>query len=823
MSLKSKFIHILRFSLIFILIIFCALVALYFYLPAFIASHVIPQIAQKAKLIGIEDFSCSIRRTGLTGADFGEISVGKNKDTALSIASLQIDYTPKTLYKKKIEKIIFSGVELYCGVKKGKFFLRGVDLEKIFSRQSEKSESSDSDLPISIGCIEIRKAQVIFQWEKKEYRIPFDLLLVPVTQHVIQADLTVYPESQKINLTAAIDLNKKKADINIDARSVLINRLSDFAEILVQEQLVLSGELDIKAEASLRFAPFKIISLSAESEIRNHGTAYKNIRLGKAPLQIKITGNENREWNLLLSSFSLSEPVPLQIPSVNMRLNLYDKMIKYSVNISDIKSDYKALKIPSLVLKGEFETEKQNLSFDLTASDTGITTKALNVRLPDISISGKLNKYNFDSRTTIKNADISFPLSDLKINGIQSVIPLKIPCKDSDTKSKISAGKIIWNKMDMGAVTGFIQQKSSDFIFEINNENKVIPGLKLICRGKALIPFGFKADPDKKTTSEIHLLLSRNKNSPDIDLGKFFPKAKGILVNGDLDAKIDWTFEPDRVKSSLLSSLNHGLLTYSTNPSDKEKIIAVKGISLDFSMPELSRGCSAPKQHLQFKNASFGKLNISDGIIEFQLESGNSFLIEKSSFKWCSGNVNSESLRILSGGNEYDLILYCDRLNLAKVLEQFGAGNAEGEGTVNGRIPIAFKNGEFSFHDGFLFSTPGDGGTIHITDTGMLTAGIPENTLQYAQLDLAREALKNFEYKWVKLRLNTEKEDLKLKLQFDGKPANPLPFIYKQEFGGFVRVESGTKSSNFQGISLDVNMGLPLNKILLYKDILKSF
>jgi len=452
----------------------------------------------------------------------------------------------------------------------------------------------------------------------------------------------------------------------------------------------------------------------------------------------------------------------------------------------------------------------------------------LNVRLPGVSISGKFNKshanqFYFESSTAIKNADISFPLLNLEIKGIQSVIPLKIPCKDSGTKSKISAGKIILKQMDMGAVTGFIMQKSSDFIFEIKNENKAVPGLKLTCRGESLIPFGFKADPDKKTASEIHLGFSRDKSSPDIDFEKFFPKIKGLAVNGDLDAKVDWIFEPDSVKSSLRSSLNNGFLKYGTNLSDKEKGIIVKDISLNFSMPELSRGCSAPDQQLCFKNASFGNLNISDGIIEFQMEPEKSFLIEKSSFKWCNGNVSSQSLRILPGVNEYDLILYCDRLNFAKVLEQFGAGNAEGEGTVNGRIPLIFKNREFSFQDGFLFSTPGDGGTIHITDTGMLTAGIPENTLQYAQIDLAREALKNFEYKWVKLRLNTEKEDLKLNLQFDGKPAKPLPFIYKQEFGGFIRVESGTKSSNFQGITLDVNMGLPLNKILMYKNIIKSF
>jgi len=362
MSLKRKFLNIIQFSLIFIPVIFSFL---YFYLPVFITSYIIPQLAVKAKEAGIEDLSCNIRRIGLTGADFGAISVGRQNQHALSVGSLQIDYTPKSIYQKEIDKIIFSGAELYCGVKNGKFFLRGVDIEKIFPRRTEKKESSEFPLPVSIGSLEFHNSQVIFQRDEKEYRIPFDLLLIPKIQEkdswkILQADLILYPLSQKIALKSSIDLTDKKANLILDASSVLIERFSDFAELLTQEEPVLSGELDIKAEASLKFDPFKIISLSAESEFRNHGTALKTFRLGKAPLQIKIIGKETGEWNLSAASLSLSEPFPLQIQSVKIRLNIpekkNDKIIAYDVNIYDIKSGDKSLKIPSLALRGEFET-----------------------------------------------------------------------------------------------------------------------------------------------------------------------------------------------------------------------------------------------------------------------------------------------------------------------------------------------------------------------------------------------------------------------------------------------------------------------------------
>jgi hypothetical protein len=158
---------------------------------------------------------------------------------------------------------------------------------------------------------------------------------------------------------------------------------------------------------------------------------------------------------------------------------------------------------------------------------------------------------------------------------------------------------------------------------------------------------------------------------------------------------------------------------------------------------------------------------------------------------------------------------------LADVLEQFGIASAEGSGALNGRIPLRYRDGALSFVDGFLYSTPGQGGSILLKGTEILTAGIPVDTPQYVQMDLAREALKDYAYDWVKLTLNTKGEDLLVRMQLDGKPAAALPFVYKPESGRFARVAEQEQGSRFQGIRLDVNFRLPLNKILRYKDLLQ--
>jgi hypothetical protein len=160
--------------------------------------------------------------------------------------------------------------------------------------------------------------------------------------------------------------------------------------------------------------------------------------------------------------------------------------------------------------------------------------------------------------------------------------------------------------------------------------------------------------------------------------------------------------------------------------------------------------------------------------------------------------VDSGSLRITAGKQDYNMTLYCQRLELSRILEQLGSVNARGTGTVNGRIPIAYSSGVIRFDDGFLFSTPGETGRIQLSGTEVLTRGIPAGTPQFAQVDLAREALKDYAYSWAKLGLASEGEDFVMRLQFDGKPANPLPFIYKKEIGSFIRVEAGRKDRFFR-------------------------
>jgi hypothetical protein len=138
---------------------------------------------------------------------------------------------------------------------------------------------------------------------------------------------------------------------------------------------------------------------------------------------------------------------------------------------------------------------------------------------------------------------------------------------------------------------------------------------------------------------------------------------------------------------------------------------------------------------------------------------------------------------------------------------------------------MRIANRSVTFADGFLYSSPGQGGSIKVTAFDLLSANIPKNTVQFAQVDFAAAALKNFQYNWVKLFLDSEGEDLLMQMQMDGRPVQSLPFSYDSRTGQLQRIPDGGRGID-QPIRLDVNFRLPLNRFLGYsgrlQDILEN-
>ena len=877
---KLKFKYIFYLSVLIATVLFCLQIVLNLFIAGYIESSLVPKAAEK---YGIDNVMVEIRRIGFFGVDIGPLLVGTRQAPALSVSSVQVDYNPAGLVIRHIRKVVLSGIELNCEYKDNKLLIPGLDLNKLLAagepEKVKEPDLSEISLPVSFGSLEVKNSVINFRWNGKPFRIPFELKLVPADKDMtsINCIVSIFPRDQKITSKVDIHLNNNKIAINLNAESVC---LESFADLITQiPGLILSGRADLNGKADIQLMPFLISSVTAICEIENGKIGYQDIILQNSrnkekknlPLQIKLTGFGGTEWEISGSSFSFVSPLPIQVSGFHfiskIQMAPFESSGSYSISIDrtpqNLKAPFKVLKpipvegsfsatysnegrwefkltnkdpdagpavcrldtdtmsiaskMPRLDVSGNGTGPDGTAEFSVIIPDMNINMKPGNIKIPVITLSGKADfsqtgdkgsNMHFNGALQLSVSSIAASQYQSKISGIRSNLPFAWPCESPGKKGNFSIGPLMWKNMNMGTVSGTLQQKDMSISLKGEYTGKLITGLKADFSGKA----GLLSSSAFETNIRFQLL--HKGTAADIDVGQFLPEAQGTVVNGELEISGNFTVNNDGIKSPLTLRLNNGKLEM------EEKKISVEGIHVSLSIPDLLEMRSDPKQQILFEKASSGNITVSDGKIEFQVESDRTFFIEKSGFKWCNGKVYTQGMRISPGINDYDLILYCDRLNLAEILDQFGVAKAEGEGTVSGRIPVSYKNSKISFNDGFLFTAPGDGGRIHLTRAEILTTGIPENTPQFAQIELAREALKDYQYDWAKLKLTTEEEDLLLKMEFDGKPVKPLPFVYNKKIGGFVRVEAGSPGSHFQGIGLDVNFRLPLNKIIQYKDVI---
>ena len=512
-----------------------------------------------------------------------------------------------------------------------------------------------------------------------------------------------------------------------------------------------------------------------------------------------------------------------KFPDVNLAADGSGGNIRfaYTLKVPDVHARSGDVNIfsPQFVITGETnmkqgQTPGSMSTINLDISGGAMTVNATRIKANKLTAEATLQRdkdgaQEWGGIIQFANTHMEDTQRSIALQRARGIIPFKFPAEDADKKGTVSIDAVRYQKLDLGSIQAQVQQTASGISFSGNLRSPLIPKLSAKFSGKSI--WGDKIE--NETRAQYELIYP--ETAPEIHLGKLLPAAEGFTVEGKLHEKGEIVIRKNGSTAKSQSSLSNGKLQHRKNK------IAVEGIQVALSMPDLINMRSAPGQKLKFSRASFGDMNIENGEIDFQIESSRSVLIEKSHFIWCDGNVDAPAIRFQAGVEDYNLILYCDRLNLAQVLEQFGAASVEAEGELNGRIPVRYKNGQISFKDGFLFTTPGERGKIRMTDTAILTAGIPPDTPQFVQMELARKALEDYDYSWARLNLTTEGEDLLLNMQLDGKPAKSLPFVYRKDIGGFAKVEAGIEGSTFQGIRLDVNFRLPLNKLMQYRDLIQ--
>lgn len=766
------------------------LIAWHWYLPDWLATRLVPQLGRS---FGQEKVELKIRRIGLTGADLEGFRLTDAEGGILSVDSIRADYAPRLPRDGKemlrVENLTLSGAEIGVRWSNGKFALSGVSLDRLqqaLAQSAEKPEASavpqeeKSAGQVIIRRITLREMRLRLDYEGRVLLIPIEAVITPQDPawNKIEAQLTLSPRGQ--NLYLQLDFDRTTGKLTAKTRTKL--RLE-----------ALTGLTGIHPEGTLKFDLDLSAGISSD-QIELAGFSHFILDLTKdttLPLHFErpITGEQrfslrwNKQDNLVSAVASGSLPFPAFTASgVNVAA---EAPIEWKLSLTGSAD---AIRIAD----AELTTGK------ITAEAYGCTLKAPLLRL-----------YRAGGLFLLSGSGITIDNAAQKLAMREIAFTLPLPPTETNPGT-LTAGSIQLDRSKIGSVSSTIQLRGRDFLLAGTCRSPLAPKAQLNFRGTF--------EPKSGATPEMLFEFNLPTYTPDkpLRLGDYVPSLGDAAANASLSLGGAVRLENGKLTTGLQVMLRNG--SFRMPDSDLE----LSDLSLDLRFDDLFKLTTPPAQELKIAKIRAGKINITDLEVHFEIESTSQVTIENAGFHWCGGELYMRPLRLRTNQQVWNTTFYCENINLATMLLELGIAPAGtvGDGTVFGKLPVRFdrKRG-FFFDRSYLYSRPGTESHIAVSDPDKLLAG-GGAVLKQTQLEFASEALRDFNYNWVKFHLQTEADQLVISLQFDGQPVGPLPFGYDEESGELRR--DPTVKAHFQGIQLNINTRVPLNLLLNLNKRLQS-
>lgn len=459
-------------------------------------------------------------------------------------------------------------------------------------------------------------------------------------------------------------------------------------------------------------------------------------------------------------------------------------------------------------LSGVFSAEKPGVEIELTCDVTNIVYNRENeaVSIPRLALAARVNEGEngaLDGSASLACVAASARRGDMTLQGITLNLPLKFQLTDklvftgARGKGALSVAAVNQGGRLIGALAADIVQAE---------ETLAIVGHFNPAAGKKVPPVNISASmtlPGGKENPVPSWRADIAWQPEKVDCGEFVPAAKGVIISGSVKiTAVSAEIEKSGESGSVEVTMSEGRLAHPATNT------VLAGLDISFTVPDLGTLRSAPAQPFHCQSLTCGNISLTNGDIRFQLEPGNILFIESGTLEWCDGKMDLGAMRFDPGhADNIRFTAFCDRLKLAELLSQLKVAQASGNGRVGGRLPIRLAKGKVEIDQGFLYSTPGEGGRVQLKQ--FASTGL-EDTIQMA---IAREALKDYQYKWLRMALNTQGEELTINLKMDGAPTGKLAFSYDEKTA-LKKAGAGDPGALFQGISFDINFAIPINEVI---------
>lgn len=775
-------------------------------LPVF-AEAMLPVLLKK--YAGISSSAIDIRTISPMGTDAADFSLGPSGKPFLEADSIRVDFTPLSLLSGSFDKLSIGGGILRCSLKGGKFTIPGLVQNETKGHSEEKPSETQTATAAgktkSFKCpgkAEISNFIIEIDADGSVVRVPVDISVEPTgNECAFKLNAKPFEKGEGIDVKGHFDpsdktivLEQLKIDLAGSETSPLLSMLKG---IKLEGILSLSGKISLSSreyelnaiwkKASLSKAGASVKPLQEKGVIRMNlsgsGKSFKaelqdaSIRSGdfRAGLKLlKLIADEKNgilnlsvpETPLTLFASGLGTPKELML-SAGGTYNLKDGKREFQAKLltdeisSDMKKGQLSLKSPCLNIKSE--TDKTVISF-------------------------KSGELSLPAGVTVSSLDAEYQIPGTGV---------------------FKTDMISYSGKKFGCVEVELESKNNQLRYKGQGTDLALPGIEFTFKGKTFL----SGETPGETAVDYALKI---KDLSVINPGDYHEKGKGFELKGTLDSKGTAAYTPGQ---GLLLPLSVNINDLSVE--NKEKKLLAEGVKLVFFVPDLMDMNGAGRQRLTFEKIAAGNFKLGKGIILFRMEPQHACFIEKFEAKCSEGSIAFHALKIIPSLPDYRTVLFCNRLNFAEVLTQLGiVKEAEGKGTVSGRIPLVYYNGDLSVEDGFLYSSPGDGGKIRLSSPEVLSSELLgedlANSAQAGNIELARQAIAAFDYKWAKMNIKSEGENLLIAISMFGKPVKPLLFKPDEEHGGYVKVKSEEEGSIFSDMMIEFNFRLPVNKTILY-------
>jgi hypothetical protein len=738
-------------------------------------------------------------------------------------------------------------------------------------------------LPVGLKRLTLRNALVRVHWRGRSLEIPLemDLDTSRLDQGRLQGKALLSPRGSPIHLVGDLETGANTLALTMAAQDLRIERFADLLGLVIE--LPIGGRVDLEGQARARLQPLAIASLAGEIRLAALNLALASGRVvprpspgaEAMPIVLRCKSDDGRSFLWSLGPFGLHEPAMLQVQGVDGRFTLEAQgwhaealaravlpvqayapapaasfsliqPMALDLSLSGRQEKGRALqwevRTPEVMAEtdnrfclrqGEWQVESpppridaagevnpQGMAgrFEVNIAELSARHPSATVNLPLVTLDGTFQNSpeqatrstadrtgpheSIRAELTIAEGHAQYAAQEVQVRQIAVRLPVHYPLTAQAPAGDLSVGQVLWQSRALGTLRGKIGLGEAGFWAELRHANRLFPGMNVRLRAEV-----------GDDGAIANLSIPAFTPSSAVNLGNFIPAAEGLLFQGRLEAQAEARFKGEAIQSLGRIRVDQGSVRHASMNLDLD------GIAGALELEDLIRPRSRPRQQLLVANLSMGKLTAQALSIDFQLESDTTLFIEKAGIQWCKGSMQAQAFRLMPAKDEVDVTIYADRLNLAMLLDQLGVAQGSGEGAVNGRIPLLWKNGELRFDNGFLYSTPGQSGTIKLSGTQTLLDGLASGTPQYTQLDIASEALKDYSYNWARVDLRSEADLLLVSLKLNGKPNHLLPFAYDPQSGVFKRF-GGEGQAEFQGINIDLNFKTPLREILHYRQMM---